>query len=406
MKAFFKSALLALSAFILAISLIKYPDQSLEASIRGLNLWLEIVFPSLLPFFITAELLIAFGVVKFLGILCEPFMRPLFNVPGAGSFVWAMGMASGYPSGAKLTARLRQENHLTRVEAERLVSFTNASNPLFIIGAISVGFFHDPGLGALLAVSHYLGNFLVGICMRFYGVRRGEETEKPGTNFSITKAFQALHQTRINDRRPIGKILGDAVLSSLQTLFMIGGFIIIFSVINKLMFLIGITPIISKGLNVLLSLVHLPESLSIPFIAGLFEITLGSQMTAQSENVELLKQAVLISFILAFNGFSVQAQVASILADTDIRFIPYFFARIIHGFFASFLCMILYEPLYLNKVKTNLHEVPVDATPVPESFWYTGLSYVQDIGPVVSIMAIFTGVIILLKRRVSQHKFL
>ena len=33
-------------------------------------------------------------------------MRPLFRVPGVGGFVWAMGMASGFPAGAKFTARL------------------------------------------------------------------------------------------------------------------------------------------------------------------------------------------------------------------------------------------------------------------------------------------------------------
>lgn len=92
-------------------------------------------------FFILSELLISFGIVRFVGVLLEPFMRPIFRVPGVGGFVLAMGMASGFPSGAKLTTRLRQEGQLTRIEAERLVSFTNSSNPLFIFGAVAVGFF-------------------------------------------------------------------------------------------------------------------------------------------------------------------------------------------------------------------------------------------------------------------------
>ncbi|GAE91756.1 membrane protein [Gracilibacillus boraciitolerans JCM 21714] len=57
----------------------------MSASQRGLEVWASVVFPSLLPFFIVAELLIAFGgVVHFIGVLCEPIMRPLFNVPGVG----------------------------------------------------------------------------------------------------------------------------------------------------------------------------------------------------------------------------------------------------------------------------------------------------------------------------------
>lgn len=92
-------------------------------------------------FFIVSELLIGFGVVTFIGTWLEPLMRPLFRVPGVGGFVWAMGLASGNPAGAKLTARLRKENKVNRIEAERLVSFTNSANPLFIFGAIAVGFF-------------------------------------------------------------------------------------------------------------------------------------------------------------------------------------------------------------------------------------------------------------------------
>ena len=115
------------------------PQAALQASIRGLNIWWEVVFPSLLPFFIIAELLISIGVVKFIGVILEPLMRPLFAFRdrriclGDGNGFW-------FPAGAKLSARLRKSNLLTQIEAERLVSFTNSSNPLFIFGAVSIGF--------------------------------------------------------------------------------------------------------------------------------------------------------------------------------------------------------------------------------------------------------------------------
>src|SRR5690625_3429201 len=187
-----KTILLASMTILITFLLIKFPDQAFEASIRALKMWWEIVFPSLLPFFITAELLIGFGVVKFIGVLFEPIMRPLFNVPGVGSFAWVMGMASGYPSGAKISVRLREEKQITQVEAERLLSFTNASSPLFIFGAVSVGFFHDPKLGLLIAVCHYMSNALVGFVMRFHGRAQGagqRNTLTPKKSFSIVRAF-------------------------------------------------------------------------------------------------------------------------------------------------------------------------------------------------------------------------
>ncbi|MGA9228359.1 MAG: sporulation integral membrane protein YlbJ, partial [Mesobacillus sp.] len=313
LKSRLKTLFLAASVTLMAASLISFPQESFDASIRGLNMWWEIVFPSLLPFFIVSEMLIGFGVVRFIGVLLEPLMRPLFKVPGVGGFVWAMGMASGYPAGAKLTARLRQEKQLTKIEAERLVSFTNSSNPLFIFGAVSVGFFYNVQLGIILALAHYLGNISVGLIMRFYGKNEESLDKEKESKLSIRSAFAALHRTRIQDNRPIGKLLGDAVTSSIQTLLMIGGFIILFSVINKLLFHLHITAFLAHFIEIALGMLGMTEMLSMPFISGLFEITLGSQMTSQVQDATLMHQAIITSFILAFSGFSVQAQVASIL---------------------------------------------------------------------------------------------
>ncbi|SFB18687.1 sporulation integral membrane protein YlbJ [Lentibacillus halodurans] len=398
MKQKIKTILLSgITAFI-AFSLIKYPDQSLEASIRGLNMWWEIVFPSLLPFFITAELLIGFGFVKFIGVLCEPIMRPLFNVPGSGSFAWAMGMASGYPTGAKISARLREEGQLTQIEAERLVSFTNASSPLFIFGAVSVGFFYDVKLGVILASSHYIGNAMVGICMRFYG-RRAEmnSVKKEKQKASIIRAFREMHRTRLNDPRPFGKIVGDAVLNSIQTLVMVGGFIILFSVFTKLIYIAGISPIIASFFQYILHLLTIPADLALPLLSGLFEITLGASLISQEEAANLMEKVIVVSFILGFNGLSVQAQVASIIAPTDIRFAPYFFARILHGVFAAVLTVFFYTPLYLNRTSFDFKGVPVSNN-VQEESWLDFLFRFAEIGPVITFAALLTAMLILLRR--------
>jgi sporulation integral membrane protein YlbJ len=391
----FKTVTLAVSVTTLAVSLILFPKESFDASIRGLNMWWEIVFPSLLPFFIISEMLIGFGVVKFIGVILEPFMRPFFRVPGVGGFVWAMGMASGFPAGAKLTSRLRQENQLTQIEAERLVSFTNSSNPLFIFSAVSIGFFHNPHLGIILACAHYLGNFCVGIIMSFHG--RKEEAgkyESSSKKFSIKEAISALHHTRVSEKRPIGKQLGDAVNSSIQTLLMIGGFIILFSVVNKLLFQLQITPIAADALNILFRMLMLPEDLSLPFISGLFEITLGSQLTSDVDHATLLQQAIMVSFILGFNGFSVQAQAASILAETDIRFRPFFIARLIHGTAAAVITLLIWKPIYMR----FYHDKPSNAVPVFNNLdwhlWERALLLMKHWGPVITLVSLVVYIIL------------
>ncbi|WP_419883741.1 sporulation integral membrane protein YlbJ [Peribacillus sp. B-H-3] len=405
----FKSKIksLTLAAFITTIAgaLITFPQESFEASIRGLNMWWEIVFPSLLPFFIISEMLIGFGVVKFIGVLLEPMMRPLFRVPGIGGFVLAMGMASGFPSGARFTARMRQENQISRIEAERLVSFTNSSNPLFIFGAVSVGFFHNSNLGIILAISHYVSNICVGLIMRFYGKEDVPKKTVKYKSISIKHALRQMHITRLQEKRPLGKLLGDAVISSIHSLLLIGGFIILFSVINKLLYHMNITDLLAKGVEFLLSFIGFPETLSTPYIAGLFEITLGSQMTSGAANASLMQQAVITSFILAFSGFSVQAQVASILAETDIRFFPFFAGRILQGFIAAFITFLVWKPVY---ERLSYMSKPTNAHPVfginDGGFTISIYHIVVQWGPLFTILCLILYIFISSAKMNQQKK--
>ncbi|TDL89743.1 sporulation integral membrane protein YlbJ [Vibrio vulnificus] len=393
-----KTVLLATSVTMMAVGLIIFPQESFEASKGGLNIWWTIVFPSLLPFLIFSELLISFGVVRFIGVMLEPFMRPLFRVPGVGGFVWAMGLASGFPAGAKFTVRLRQEEQLTRIEAERLVCFTNSSNPLFLFVAVAVGFFHNPHLGIILALSHYLGNICVGIIMRFYRWKEEKSHAKVLTKLpSIRQAFSQMHRTRIKETRPFGSLLGDAVLSSIQTLLMIGGFIILFSVVNKLLFHMNITGLLASGVAGILHIINFPDSLSLPFISGMFEMTLGSKLTSTVEEATLFQQTVMTSFILAFNGFSIQAQVASIIAATDIRFTPFFLARIAHGILASIITVLLWEPFYKGKMYSGS---PINAFPVSGTGEHANSLYqsMLDIGPILTLVFLVLYIIIFTKR--------
>ncbi|PKR78518.1 sporulation integral membrane protein YlbJ [Halalkalibacillus sediminis] len=384
-----KSIVYACSVSFLAAAIIIFPDQSFEASIRGLNLWLEIVLPSLLPFFIVSELLLAFGVVQLIGVLLEPMMRPLFNVPGSGGVVLGMGMASGYPAGAKFTSNLRKSKVLTRIEAERLVSFTNASNPLFIFGAISIGFFHDPKAGLLLAAAHYIAAILVGLTMRFYRGRHSSLNREHKIGFfeRLTASWKSLHHTRLEQSQPLGQILGQAVMSSLQTLCLIGGFIVLFSVINKLLFLTGVTKWFSSIISVIFEAFTLPSELTLPFLAGIFEITLGSQMISQADT-ELLHQFIFVSAILAFNGFSIQAQVASILAQTDIRFLPYFIGRILHVIYAVTLTWIFFRPLYLERELFSPSATPVDSEAKLNLYEFWVMRWIEFYAPIITVIAV------------------
>jgi sporulation integral membrane protein YlbJ len=383
-----KTVFLGTFALLFAVTLVLYPEIAFKASLRGLKIWWDVVFPAMLPFFITAELMMGFGVVHLLGILFEPFMRPLFRVPGSGGFVMAVALISGNPMGAKLATRLREQNLITREEGERLVSFACTAGPLFIFGAIAIGFFENPSVGMLIAVVHYVSCFIVALFMRFHA--RDKKLTPPQNHGGnrIMRAFQAMHHARLTDNRPIGQLLGEAVTSAVQTLLMIGGFVIIFSVLIHVFTYVGITALIASILYPMLHFLHLSDLLSIPIVAGILEMTIGSQMISEyTEHTPLLMQLAFVGLFLGWNGLSIHAQVASVLSKSDIRYRPYLIGRFLHGILAFVLTFVFwttFQPDKRTSIPTFLHQW-TSLTITQIDWWY----YMQNFAFVIVIGWLF-----------------
>lgn len=371
----------AFLAVLLTIGMILYPKEAFEAALNGLAIWWNIVFPALLPFFVFSQVLIGLGVVHFLGVLLEPIMRPLFNVPGTGSFVLAMGLASGFPLGAVLTNKLRQDRLCSKVEAERLLSFTNTADPLFMFGAVAVGMLQAPEAGAIIAAAHYLSSISVGLIMRFYQARAENLTLSVENKLLHTKrkqanifsqALAALVKARREDSRPFGRLLGEAVKESINTLLLVGGFIILFSVVITMLDLAGLINLLTTGFHSLLSFVGLQTNLTPAFISGFFEIDLGCQLAGSISQVALKERVVAVSAIIAWSGLSVHAQVASIISTTDINIFPYICARILHAVLAALYCFLLAEAAPFSSFISS-RTIPVFLQTIPSGhlpYWY------------------------------------
>ncbi len=337
-----RSRALAVGIFSLAAMIVIFPEVASQASLEGLKLWFEIVLPTLLPFFIMADLLMGLGVVHFLGSLLEPIMRPLFRLPGAGAFAVAMGVTAGYPLGAKITGELARNKQLTQVEVERLVSFANTAGPLFFIGAVGVGMFGQPELGVTLWIAHLAGALFVGFCMRLH---KGTESPRVQTKGSyLGKALKSLDKAHEADGRSMGALFADSVRGTVQSLLFIGGCIMMFSVLVQVIGATGIVNPIKAALGGALSLVGLDPSLATAVLYGFFETTLGAQTASTTSTAALGAQAVIVSFVIGWSGLSVQMQVASMFTNTKIRFKPYLYARILHGLFAAIATAFLLGP--------------------------------------------------------------
>lgn len=329
-----KKHIISAIAILFVFCLIIFSRTCIDAASRGLNLWFNIVFPSLFPFFIASELLNGSNLVNAFGILLEPLMYPLFKVPGSGAFAFLMGTTSGYPVGAKITSSLRKERLLSKIQAERLLAFSNNSGPLFIVGAVATGMFNSPQLGPFLLVCHIAASITVGIIFRFYGIKKNDY-EPDRSKGRLLKRFRMELCATVNTKSSFGSLLGEAIRNSIMTILTIGGFIILFSVIISILLETGFITKAAAFLSLFLVKPGLNSEVLTSLISGFFEITTGTKMISSATNVDLIQRLVSTSTLIGWAGLSVHFQVLSIIRDTDINPVPYIIGKLIHGVIAG-----------------------------------------------------------------------
>jgi sporulation integral membrane protein YlbJ len=332
------------------------PRETVQAASQGLILWYSIVLPALLPFFIVAELLVKIRFVNFLGILLEPVMRPVFRLPGCSSLVVVMGFTSGFPVGAVLTRKLYEQQQLTAEEAERLLVFTNNASPLFILGAVGIGMLGNPAAGYLLAFSQYLSNLLLGIFLRFGSTRPAVQIQAGPAD--LKTACRTMLR-RPHERAGIAGLLGEAIRNSLGNVMAVGGFIIVFSVLTRMLSQWGFIDAMAGLLFQLLKVFELDYSQAYGLCMGIFEMTLGTKTAVANAAGSSLSVLMVLSAILAFSGISVIAQVMSIMAGTPVRLSFYLLCRLVQMITA---CVITFAAFHLTLL-TGIASTSVQAIP-------------------------------------------
>ena len=329
----FQRLIIIISSLIIIILIISYPKQSRSAALKGLNTWINVVLPSLLPFFIASDIMIQLGLVDFLSSLLSPIMKPLFNCPGHSAFVWIMSMTSGYPMGPKLISTLYGEGSITKIEGQRMLAFCNTSGPLFMIGAVGIGMLGSPEAGRIIAISHYAGALILGLLFSFYGKQEANGrlfSSKPG----IKSAFRILIEDSSNNSKALGSILGNSVKHSMESQLLIGGFIILFSVIINLL----IPEQMSSSSDIAMGdwVFAFPSKWQLikPLGAGILEITTGCQLIGDSL-ADFRNKILAASFIIGWGGFSIHSQAISLLANTDLSIGLYLLSKFLHGLIST-----------------------------------------------------------------------
>lgn len=331
-----------LAIFIIS-NLIISPSIMLDATLSTLSLWISKVFPSLFPFMVCSGILTRCGGAELIGKLFRPIMRPLFNLSGICSFPLIMGILSGYPMGAKLTATLYEDKKITLSEATHLMYFSNNAGPLFLVGTVGASFFSSPEIGYLLLISSFCGAILCGIIYKFI---------KPKDLNKVTCS----NQTYINDRienASFFDILNVSISSSLSTIAQIGGFMIFFSVLITALNTVGFSAI----WNIISTYSGIPFELWNAIFSGILEMTTGVYGISQTE-YDTDVRLIIVCVLVCFGGCSILGQTFAMIKNLPIKKSHYIMAKLINSVISSFIFQILYKNFYTEttiEVFRNLH---------------------------------------------------
>ena len=99
-RPYMMDALMGLSVLICIVGLTLEPGFASQAARDGIKLCLDVIVPSLFPFFVLSTLTVELGLARYLGKVLEKVMRPLFRLNGACSAAVVLGFVGGYPVGA------------------------------------------------------------------------------------------------------------------------------------------------------------------------------------------------------------------------------------------------------------------------------------------------------------------
>lgn len=295
----------------------------LNAVSASFDIWIHNLFPSLFPFFVLSEILINYGFIELIGELFKPIFERLFRINGSAAFVFFMSLISGFPSNAKYTRELYNQGKLSEHEATKILMFSHFSNPLFILGTVSLTFLQDKTLGICVLICHYIANIIIGLLIRNY-----HPSINTNSHFSFKKAILEMHNKRINNDKRIGTIITNSLMNSIHTLLLILGVVTTFSII---------TTIIDNNFHL--------DLISKTILSGFLEMTQGLKH-ASLLSVSSSIKAIFIIAILSFGGLSVHTQIISIISDTKIRYLPFLFARILHVIISIILLLICFSLLF------------------------------------------------------------
>lgn len=309
-----KKYLFYLLPIIFLVLILLFPSQARNGAASGLLLWFNVLLPTLLPFMILSDLIRRLHIV-------ESVCHRISSRTGKNLYFLyplSIGLLSGLPLGAKLTAEAVRSGQLSRKSGQFLLTVCNNSSTMFLMGYVAevqlqrpeliVPFLLFVPLSSLLAVllQTALSTFFVALS----GTLQHHDTV---TAHSLSYTVTASSPSFIAS-------VSSSIMDSFTVITQVGGFVILFSVLAEFVLLID-------------------SPLTLPLVASL-EITTGVRAVCASSLSENAK-TILSAAAVSFTGLSGIAQTACVLSETGLSLMRYIISRLLSAAFCAMFFWLL-----------------------------------------------------------------
>lgn len=276
--------------FIFAIN----PQIYANSCLNAISVWAIKIFPVMFPFFIFTRIIVNLSENKpnFL----DKFFNKAYNTPIGGFKTFFLSALSGYPMGAKLICVQFDEKTITTADAKKMLAYCSISGPMFMLGTVGMSILHSYKAGLIILISNLLASLINGFLYRGKHVKSKEikyTPKKPNFN------------------------LGEHINDSLNSILMVGAYIILSFLIIDMLQNLNIIQIIS---NTICGVFNINNNQNVvdSILCGILEITHGI-IDLNNTNINLEVKAIIASSLIAFGGLSVFLQSSHFLEKLKIK---------------------------------------------------------------------------------------
>ncbi|MFI3141842.1 MAG: nucleoside recognition domain-containing protein [Clostridia bacterium] len=295
---------LSFVVFFIGFSLLKFPAASAQGVINGLQLCFTTLIPSLFPFLILCSFFVNSGLCERTGRYFTKFTKVVFKQPGVSANVIFLSLVGGYPVGAKLISQLYEQKQISQIQAQRLMLFCVNAGPAFVISSVGYFMLGSKEVGVIIFVSLCLASLILGVLSRFFL----EDSEAVYEKKSVISYDQTISESLVN-----------AVSQSIASMASICAWVVLFSCLNALVNVYGISVEFSQ------------------FLSSVLEVTTGCLIASEFMPIAA------VAGIIAFGGFCVHFQIMSCIVKVKLKYKYFITARIISTGLSMVICQYLLQ---------------------------------------------------------------